>query len=107
VRPALELVCTSRSRADSILTVARGAGRRSRKVDPTHTWEIGNGLEEILGHGFHLAHTHRMGWLLRKLESSPDPTGKPRMKWVDVDSAPDGQLGALLIRHQQRDRQES
>jgi hypothetical protein len=76
--------------------------QRPRAIDATRTWEIATELERILGPGYHLAHTHRMGWLLRRLESSPEPSGKSRMKYVDVDSAPDGQLGALLLRHQER-----
>lgn len=77
---------------------------RPRAIDATRTWEIADGLEQLLGRGFHIAHTHRMGWLLRHLESFPEPSGRATMKYVDVDSAPEGQLGALLLRHQERMR---
>jgi hypothetical protein len=73
-------------------------------MDAPRVWEAAAVLETIVGPGFHLAHTHRMGWLLRQLESWPDWRNGRSWRWVDVDSAPEGQLGALLIRHQERER---
>lgn len=83
---------------------ATSGHRRTPAVDDTTMWDAAMILERVLGSGFHLSHTHHMGWLLRHLESWPQPDGIPRSVYVDVDSAPDGQLGALLIRHQRRVR---
>jgi hypothetical protein len=66
-------------------------------VDVTRTHEIAAELEQILGPGFDLVHTHRLGWLLRRYEPN-----RERVGLVEVDSAPEGSLGALLVRHQQR-----
>lgn len=66
-------------------------------------WEAAEIIESAVGQGFNLAHTHRMGWLLRRWDSWIDRFDQPRDGWVEVDSAPDGQLGALLLRHQQRE----
>lgn len=83
---------------------AKSGRRRGRRpaINVTRTWEIAAELEAILGSGFQLFHTRRLGWLLRQMESWPTPDGKSRLVFVDIDEAPDGQLGALLVRHQQR-----
>lgn len=49
--------------------------RRKQPIDATRMWELATELEQVLGPGYHLAHTHRMGWLLRHLESWPTPSG--------------------------------
>lgn len=72
-------------------------------IDATRVWEAAETLEVILGPGVDLVHTKRMGWLLRTWDSWAGTNG-PRDGWREVDSAPDGQLGALLIRHQHRVR---
>lgn len=80
--------------------------RRGRKpaIDPKRTQELGDQLEPILGPGWQLIHSHRMGWRLRQWDSWIDREGHPKMAWLDIDEAPDGQLGALLLRHQRRVR---
>jgi hypothetical protein len=82
------------------------AGRRGplAATDVTRTWEVAAELERILGRGYHLSHTHRMGWLLRQFDSKLGQDGEPRMGWTEVDQAPEGQLGALLVRHQEQRR---
>jgi hypothetical protein len=72
-------------------------------VDVTRTHEIAAELEQILGRGYDLVHTKRMGWLLRTWDSWEGPSG-PRDGWREIDAAPDGQLGALLVRLQRRVR---
>jgi hypothetical protein len=61
-------------------------------------------MEQVIGPGYQLFHTRRIGWMLRQLELWPDAHAPGGSRWVfvDVDDAPDGQLGALLIRHQER-----
>jgi hypothetical protein len=46
-------------------------------------------------------HTQRIGWMLRRYE-----TNRVRVGLAEVDSAPEGSLGALLVRHQRRVRGE-
>jgi hypothetical protein len=58
-------------------------------------------LEQIIGPGYELMHTQRIGWMLRRYE-----TNRARVGLAEVDSAPDGSLGALLVRHQRRVRGE-
>jgi hypothetical protein len=70
-------------------------------VDVTRTHEIGAELEQILGPGYELMHTQRIGWMLRRYE-----TNRARVGLAEVDSAPEGSLGALLVRHQRRVRGE-
>lgn len=73
-------------------------------IDATRNWETAEYLEQILGPGFELMHTKRMGWLLRQLGDRVDIHGQLGMGYREVDSAPDGHLGALLLRHQERQR---
>jgi hypothetical protein len=80
----------------------RQAARRA-PVDATRTWEAAEALERILEPGIELVHTKRLGWLLRRLDWVGSE-GRPHMGWVEIDSAPNGQLGALLMRHQERTR---
>jgi hypothetical protein len=70
-------------------------------VDVTRTHEIAAELEQILGPGYELMHTQRIGWMLRRYE-----TNRARVGLAEVDSAPEGSLGALLVRHQRRVRGE-
>lgn len=70
-------------------------------VDVTRTHEIAAELEQIVGPGYDLVHTRRLGWLLRVYEPN-----RERVVLVEVDSAPEGSLGALLVRHQRRVRGE-
>jgi hypothetical protein len=79
--------------------------RARAPIDATRAWEAAETLEAILGPGVDLVHTKRLGWILRAWDSWEGPNG-PRDGWKEVDSAPDGQLGALLIRHQRRVRGE-
>ncbi len=83
------------------------SGRRGRPptIDATRLWHAAETLEHIVGPGFQLFHTRRLGWLLRRMDSWPMPDGGSRLVFVDVDEAPDGQLGALLVRHQLRTHQ--
>jgi hypothetical protein len=73
-------------------------------IDATRTHDVAEGLEEILGPGYDLVHTKRLGWMLRKWDTWVRADGLPRDGWREVDSAPEGQLGALLMRHQRRER---
>jgi hypothetical protein len=70
-------------------------------VDVTRTHEIAAELEQIIGPGYELMHTQRIGWMLRRYE-----TNRARVGLAEVDSAPEGSLGALLVRHQRRVRGE-
>lgn len=64
------------------------------------TLRVAAALELLFaGEDISLGRTHRMGWILRR------PTDETLTKWVDIDSAPDDQLGALLTRF--RDRKEA
>lgn len=74
---------------------------RAAPIDATRAWDAAGVLETMLEPGIELVHTKRMGWLLRRLDWV-GPDTRPRMSWVEIDSAPDGQLGALLLRHQER-----
>lgn len=82
------------------------SARRGRPpaIDASRVWEAAEVFEQIIDSRHELVHTVRMGWLLRRWDSDLDYLGKPCMRWSDLDSAPDGQLGALLLRHQQRQR---
>jgi hypothetical protein len=79
--------------------------RARAPIDATRAWEAAETLEAILGPGVDLVHSKRLGWILRQWDSWDGANG-PRDGWKEVDSAPDGQLGALLIRHQRRVRGE-
>lgn len=94
----------ARTRPRSREPKARQSADQKPAIDATRAWEAADIIEQMVGAGFHLAHTHRMGWLLRQLESWPDWRTGRSWNWVDVDSAPEGQLGALLLRHQDRQR---
>jgi hypothetical protein len=74
------------------------------KIDATRTHEIAADLEQIFGRGYDLVHTKRMGWMLREWDTWVRADGLPRDGWREIDSAPEGQLGALLIRLQRRSR---
>lgn len=80
------------------------APRTRPPADPAQVQEAAAVVERIVGRGFQLFHTRRMGWLLRQMEFWPTPSGIDRMTFVDVDQAPEGQLGALLLRHLERQR---
>jgi hypothetical protein len=68
-------------------------------VDVTRTHEIAAELEQILRPGFdQLVRTRRDGWVIRKYAVGE------RIKFEVIDSAPEGSLGALLVRHQRRVR---
>lgn len=69
-------------------------------VDVTRTHEIGAELEQILRPGDQLVRTRRDGWVIRKYAVGE------RIKFEVIDSAPEGSLGALLVRHQRRVRGE-
>lgn len=70
-------------------------------VDVTRTHEIAADLEQILRPGDQLVRTRRDGWLIRRYAVGV------RIKFEVIDEAPEGQLGALLVRHQRRVRGES
>jgi hypothetical protein len=80
--------------------------RARAPIDATRAWEAAETLEAILGPGVDLVHTKRLGWILRASGIHGRDANGPRDGWKEVDSAPDGQLGALLIRHQRRVRGE-
>jgi hypothetical protein len=82
--------------------------RRGRPVavDATLTHDAAAWLEAYLGPGVELVHTRRMGWMLREWATYTNYLGQPADGWREVDSAPEGQLAALLLRHQ-RGRQAS
>lgn len=84
----------------------RKPSRRGRRavIDATRAWEAAEVIETMVGRGYHLSHTYGMGWLLRELEDGTNHLGEQVMRYVEIDSAPEGQLGALLLRHQQRQR---
>jgi hypothetical protein len=77
------------------------ARTRQLAVDVTRTHDIAADLEQMLGPGFELVHTRRMGWMIRTYDRT-----RERVVLVEVDSAPEGSLGALLVRHQRRVRGE-
>lgn len=114
-QPQRHTTATKRIRSD-ILDLQPGEAaervpvKRSRRgrrplVDATRIWEAAEIVEAVLGPRLDLVHSARMGWLLRAWNSDLDHAGLPRMHWTEVDSAPEGQLGALLLRHQERMRQ--
>lgn len=84
--------------------VVQRTGRRGRpgQIDAAYTTEIAAGLESILGRGFDLVHSSSGLWHLRRWDSWFDVSGKPRMAWLDVDEAREGELDQLLLRHQER-----
>jgi hypothetical protein len=73
---------------------------RPAQIDPELTRLVADGLERILRAGFDLVRTHRSGWSLRQWDTWIDSAGAPRSGWHAVDSAPEGELAALLLRHQ-------
>lgn len=78
--------------------------RRGRPptIDAARTRALGAALERILDQGYELVHTRQLGWMLRQWDSWEGRMGEPHDGWHEVDCAPEGELGELLLRQERR-----